>query len=728
MPSFRRTTLALALLCAGSCITAPQHSLLSQAVAATMATSDAAVHDPALILRTMERVADWQLAHPTGYPLEDWTEAVGDAGMMALVGISGNESYRDAMRSAGQKNAWRLGPSMYHADDYAVGQMYAELFQYSREPHMIAPMREQFDYMLAHPRAGSLNWKTPGVQQRWSWCDALFMGPPAWARLSAVTGDPRYLDFAIRNWWLTSDYLYDRDEHLYFRDSRFFEQREANGSKVFWGRGNGWVMGGLVRMLQYIPEQHAERARFITQYRAMAQRLLSLQQADGLWRPSLLDPVNYSSRESSGTALYTYALAWGVNQGLLARAQFEPAVQKAWQALSSHVLADGKLIHVQPIGEDPRKFDPQSSDVFAVGGFLLAGSEMYRMALASDGAVQEISVRNPGADYRLEQSVELAQSGDLVVMDALTSRVLPSQRLVNGLLFQADLAGQETRRYLLIPRQKLPAVPPVQSRAHARFVPERLDDFAWENDRVAHRTYGPAVMRDPKELLVSSGIDVWSKSTRKLVLDDWYRRGDYHLDRGDGLDFYHVGSSRGCGGLGIYAGQSLYPSHNFSAWKVLADGPLRAEFELRFEHWNVAGRPVAEVRRVQLDAGSHFSRVESRFDSVDKVPLTVGVGIVQREGSGHYQQGSNSMSYWEPAQGSHGSNACAVIVPASATYLNQAGHYLALAPAKPATPFVYYLGAAWSKGGDFSSAAAWDAHVAATASRVTEPLVIQRTR
>src|SRR6185369_5890293 len=134
---------------------------------------------------------------------------------------------------------------------------------------------------------------------------------------------------AVKNWWITSDYLYDREEHLYYRDSRYFKQREANGSKVFWGRGNGWVMGGLVRMLEYVPANHPSRGRFVQQFTEMSEKLLKLQQADGMWRASLLDPASYPLQETSGTGLYTYALAYGVNQGLLDRARFEPAVRKA---------------------------------------------------------------------------------------------------------------------------------------------------------------------------------------------------------------------------------------------------------------------------------------------------------------------------------------------------------------------------------------------------------------
>lgn len=721
MPHSSLKLLPLAALCSGL-------ALSGFAAAAQPSAAPA----PRATLALMEKVADWQLQHPTVYPKDDWTEGVGDAGFMALEGISGNTTYRDAMLAMGEANHWKLGPSLYHADDQVVGQTYTELYQQLRDPRMIAAMRAQFDGILADPRDGTLDFLMPGVLTRWSWCDSLFMGPPAWARLSSVTGDPRYLDFAISHWWKTSDYLYDKEEHLYYRDSRYFAQREANGKKVFWGRGNGWVMGGLVRMLQYIPANHPERARFVQQYREMAERLLGLQQGDGLWRASLLDPASYTARESSGTGLYAYALAWGVNQGLLPKERFEPAVLRAWAALSSHVQADGKLVHVQPIGQDPKHFDPESTDIFAVGAFLMAGSEVYRMGLEQGGALRTVTVVNDAPLRRNEETVEAPGIGaDQVVMDALTSRVLPTQVTASGLLFQTDLAPGETRRFLLLPRARVPAQPPVVSRAHARFVPERMDDFSWENDRVAHRVYGPAIMTDPREMLVSSGVDVWSKSAHRLTADSWYKRGDYHIDHGEGLDFYHVGQSRGCGGLGVFDGQRLWNSKNYANWKILADGPLRTVFELRFDAWDAAGHKVAETRRVSLDAGSNFSRVESRFSS--DAPLTIGVGITQRKDPGHYSEKGNWMSYWEPAMrtpesGEVGSNACAVILPGASGFTQNAAHYLALGTAKPEQPFVYYMGAGWSKSGDFPDAVSWDAYVANMAARVVAPVKVSISR
>jgi rhamnogalacturonyl hydrolase YesR len=343
--------------------------------AAQLAQSQA----PAAVLATMERVADWQLAHPSSHPATHWTQAVGDAGFMALAAVSANPRYRDAMVTMGAGNRWALGPRIYHADDHAVGQTYADLYLQLRRPEMLAPMRARFDGILAQPHEGTLEFTVPGNQDRWSWCDALFMGPPAWVRLSAATGDTRYMDFAVANWWRTSDYLYDKTEHLYYRDSNYFGQREANGKKVFWARGNGWVMAGLARTLPWLPADHPAQPRFEQQFRAMAERVLALQQDDGMWRSSMLDPASYPMRETSGTGLFTYALAWGVNQGLLERARYEPAVRRAWAALASSVQADGKLTHVQPIGQAPKSFPEDATEVYGVGAFLMAGSEMVRM-------------------------------------------------------------------------------------------------------------------------------------------------------------------------------------------------------------------------------------------------------------------------------------------------------------------------------------------------------------
>ena len=342
---------------------------------------------PAEITALMERAADWQLAHPANWKPLEWHNAAFYAGVMALAKVSAGPRFHDAMVQLGEDNHWQLGARPYHADDHAVGQTYAELFASHRDPRMIAPMRERFDFILAHPKDDNLEFdkaKNPDQTDRWSWCDALFMAPPAWARLSQATGNPAYLDFAVQKWWVASDFLYDGTEHLYFRDSSIFNRREKNGAKIFWGRGNGWVMAGLVRMLQVLPAAHPARARFVQQFREMAAKVITCQQADGLWRASLLDPAAFPMKESSGSGFYCYALAWGVNEGVLAREPYTAAALKAWHALVEFVQPDGKLTHVQPVGFTPVTFDKNATAPYGVGAFLLAGSEVRRLVAPAE--------------------------------------------------------------------------------------------------------------------------------------------------------------------------------------------------------------------------------------------------------------------------------------------------------------------------------------------------------
>jgi rhamnogalacturonyl hydrolase YesR len=186
----------------------------------------------------------------------------------------------------------------------------------------------------------------------------------------------------VENWWATSDHLYHREDHLYARDDSYLSRREANGRRIYWSRGNGWVLAGLARVLQFLPADHPARAAFVAQFQEMAARVVACQQPDGLWRASLLDPEHYPSKETSGSGFFTYALAWGINAGVL-DASYRPAVLKAWDALKSCVNADGKLTHVQPVGADPKTFTDDSTEVYGVGAFLLAGSEIMRLKAGS---------------------------------------------------------------------------------------------------------------------------------------------------------------------------------------------------------------------------------------------------------------------------------------------------------------------------------------------------------
>lgn len=334
------------------------------------------------VVALMERVADWQLAHPSKWKPHEWHNGAFYAGVMALAEVSSSPRFRDAMVAVGKGQQWQLGPRVYHADDHCIGQMYAELYFKDHDAAKIAPMRARFDHILAHRPVTSLEFNrttNPKNQERWSWCDALFMSPPAWIRLWSATGDVRYLDFAVEEWWATSDFLYNQAEHLYARDSSILPKREANGRNIYWSRGNGWVMGGLVRMLQLLPADHPSRPRFEQQFKEMAAAVLACQQPDALWRASLLDPASYPMKESSGSGFFCYAFAWGVNHGLLPREPYAAAARRTWTALTAFVQADGKLTHVQPVGFTPVTFDENSTEPYGVGAFLLAGREICRL-------------------------------------------------------------------------------------------------------------------------------------------------------------------------------------------------------------------------------------------------------------------------------------------------------------------------------------------------------------
>jgi len=685
--------------------------------------------EPAAILNVMERVGDWQLENPSRHSPTDWTQGAGYAGIMALAGISGDPKYRDAMVAMAQRNQWKLGPRKFHADDHAVGQTYAELYLQYRDPNMIEPMRKTFDQVAEHLREPqNLEFKGEGTGGLWTWCDSLFMAPPALMRLYAATGDTRYRDCAVNNWWRTSDFLYDRDEHFYFRDSSYFNKREANGAKIFWGRGNGWVMGGLVRMLEFLPANDPSRERFEKQFKEMAASILKCQQPDGLWRASLLDPENYPLKETSGSSFYTYALTWGVNQGLLDRETYEPAVRKAWAALVSCVNPDGKLTHVQPIGADPKRFDQEKTEVYGVGAFLLAGTEMYRLAVEEKARPVRVTVGNLAKLRREAETVSLSLDRlppSPVVMDTLTSRIVDSQTIGDELLFQVYMESKDSRDFLVLPGESLAAVPEPIVKTFARFVPERLDDFAWESDRIAYRMYGPALITG--EGTVSSGVDVWVKRTRDLVINKWYQSGAYHEDHGEGLDGYKVGPSRGCGGLGIWDGRKLWVSSNFKSQRVIATGPVRSVFELTYDVWDADGRKLSEVKRLSIDAGSNFTRSESRFVAEGRSSLLVGVGIVKREGMGVLSQDKKLgvMCYWEPEMPPNGATGCAVIMPDGVKqFADDKDNFLAVTSVSPRKPFVYYFGAGWSKSGDFANAKEWREHVQQFAEQLRAPLKV----
>ena len=326
------------------------------------------------LAKAMKLVADWQLGRMPADAQFDWTWAALYSGFMAVPEKVAGDKYRKAMLGIAEQLNWQPGPRVMHADDQAVGQMYMEQYFLHKDPKMMAAMRARLDTEIATP--------DPADPKRplWWWCDALFMAPPVYADMAVATGDKKYLDFMDREWDIATALLYDREKHLYFRDATFLDKKEKNGEPLFWSRGNGWVMGGIVRALQKLPADSPLRPKYAALLKEMSAEMLAIQGKDGLWRPGLLDADAYPLPEISGSAFVTYALAYGVNEGILDRATYWPAVEKAWAGMQTHVYADGRLGSIQPIGAAPGAYTETSSYVYGVGAYLLAGSEIYRTA------------------------------------------------------------------------------------------------------------------------------------------------------------------------------------------------------------------------------------------------------------------------------------------------------------------------------------------------------------
>lgn len=340
------------------------------------------------IENTLRKVVDWQKNYysQNGYEkwlVIEWVYSTYYVGLQKVADVLDDQGFHNDVLEYSKKANWKVGEGKrrFFADDYLIGDIYAKSYQKYKDPVMIDDFRNMADELIANKKDEPLkvNYKTMNVFRVWNWCDAMFMAPPSLFSLSNVTQENKYRDLADSLFWKTYDYLYDKNDHLYYRDSRFFDFREKNGQKQFWSRGNGWVLAGLARILEQLPEKHPKRKRYEVLFKEMAEKVSTLQQSDGMWRSSLLAPELYSAKESSGTGFYCYALAWGVNNKLLNRKVFRPVVLKAWNALTNCIQSTGKLGYVQKIGDKPEPATTNDTAGFGVGAFLLAGSEVYHL-------------------------------------------------------------------------------------------------------------------------------------------------------------------------------------------------------------------------------------------------------------------------------------------------------------------------------------------------------------
>jgi rhamnogalacturonyl hydrolase YesR len=341
---------------------------------------DEKVFSKKYIEKSMEKAAFWQLKNPK-HALNDWTNAAFYAGVFAAYETTGSNKLYEALLQMGESNKWMPGNRWYHADDQAIGQTYVDIYRIEKDKKMIQPLIETLDVFMKTP------FPVKGKEKiAWWWCDALFMAPPTLVKLGVTLGEDKYLELNDVLFHEAYDLLWDQEENLFARDLDYvwgYEnkvKKESNGEKIFWSRGNGWVMGGLAKILEELPADYPERNFYLSIYNKMANRIQSLQQKDGLWRSSLLDPDNYPGGEASGSGFFIYALAWGINNHVLPKEKYLPVIKKGWIGLCGLQKRNGMIGWVQPIGADPRKnFTQDSWEVYGTGAFLLAGSEVIKL-------------------------------------------------------------------------------------------------------------------------------------------------------------------------------------------------------------------------------------------------------------------------------------------------------------------------------------------------------------
>jgi hypothetical protein len=299
-------------------------------------------------------------------------------------------------------------------------------------------------------------------------------------------------------------------------------------------------------------------------------------------------------------------------------------------------------------------------------------------------------------------------------------------------IFQSDFGPNETKTFTVEAGAKQ-EFKPEQFKAFGRFARERFDDFAWENDRIAHRTYGQALETWAGEPLCSSSIDIWSKRTTRMVINEWYLADNYHADEGEGADFYSAGSSRGAGGDGLWAADRLWVSRNFVNSRVLANGPIRVLFELEYAPFEVNGVSVSEVKRISLDAGQqldHYQSIYKTFSRPDRPPVTLTAAIGLKKVNGEQKELNAAHGWflkWEDMEEKAGQQGLAIVFDPT-LFVNQTEdklNQLVITRVSDGNTASYWAGFCWDKAGQFADSAAWKKYVDEFALGLASPIEVK---
>jgi len=356
-------------------------ALLFACIIVTSARVAGAADDPdsrAGILKLMQRVNRWQVKHPVMPPgNRNWERATWYTGVMAAWKETRDPEFFNQAMAWGQEHEWQVGTEYAGANRLFCVETWLELYFEKPRAAMLAPALEWYRTPARNSPANAGRWYLN--EDDLSYIDSLY-GAAGLAMLSKATGNPQYLKTMQAFFDDLTGALFDKETGLYFEETPFLTRRTARGRKIYWSRGNGWVISGITRILEYLPESYPRRQEYVDILRRMSAALAMRQDASGLWYPSLDDPKEVPQLETSGTAFFCHGIAWGINHGVLDRATYLPVVHKAWAGLVRNVSPEGKILGGQPVDFQPNAFKQDSTHEYVTGAFLLAASQMYRLA------------------------------------------------------------------------------------------------------------------------------------------------------------------------------------------------------------------------------------------------------------------------------------------------------------------------------------------------------------
>ena len=712
-----------------------------------------------------------------------WDNAVYFTGNMEAYRLTGNAKYLEYSDKWARHNKWSgatgQDPQKWQYKTYGEGQehvlfadwqvcfqTYADMYAMNPDAYKVARAKQVLGREALMPQ-----------NDFWWWVDALYMGMPAFSKMYKMTGDEAYLDKLYANFKYADDLMFDKDDHLYYRDAKYIypAHKTEAGKKDFWARGNGWALAGLAKVLADVPGTWQHRAALVERFRQLAEAVSKCQQEGGYWTRSMLDPKQAEGEETSGTALFAYGLLWGMNNGLLDRTVYGAVADNAWKYLSTVALqADGSVGYVQPIGEKAvrgQKLTAANANNFGTGAFLLAACEKVRYddgsVMPSDARQFTVNVTNTLGTFRQEvveidaktvfEKLAISGGRQFQVYNAVGQQV-PYQITHDGkVLIDAAVRPNGTATFTI--KKGTPNT--FVNTCYGRMYPERVDDIAWENDRAAYRCYGPALQRTGER---SFGNDVWVKNTPSLVVEQRYFIEDgskakiaalkqtdpaaakalemattYHYDQGNGLDCYKVGPTLGCGTPALMIGDSIVMPYCYKEYEILDNGPLRFSVRLVYNTTSYkTDNNVVENRILTLDKNSNFNKMTVWYDGLT-VPADIASGIsLHSEDVDNVVLGKDYIQYADPTDNPKGQNfqifvgtlfPNGVAETKKVMYANpvngNAGHALGIVKDyKGGQKYTYYFGSAWSKY-DCRTQAEWQERVNSALANIKTPLTVE---